>query len=353
MPFRRKPLTPRTVLVRLPNWVGDIVMALPALQALRAHDHGTRLVAMARPDHLEFVRRISVFDEVLPGPSKDVDERWGSWWKVVRTIWTSNFQVAILLAPSFESALTAFLGGVPIRVGHIADRRSWLLSHRVAVNADKHRKDEYLDVVKLLGAEPVSGPVPLRFQLAERRYVDQFFKREGFDQNARPVFVNPAAAKTPRAWSSERFRQLAEYIADKHQVQVLVHQHPPFRAPTAWPRHPQVRVIEDATLVQLGAVIQRCRLYVGNDSGPMHVAAALGIPTVGIYGSSSPGRTSPSGDSNTSHLAVSSYFSCSPCRERFFEDCPSPPSREGRPPCLDEINVDTVAEQVDRLLMQN
>ena len=84
MPFRRKPLVPRTVLVRLPNWVGDIVMALPALQALRAHNHDARLVAMARPDHLEFVRRISVFDEVLPGPSKDVAERWRSWWKVER-----------------------------------------------------------------------------------------------------------------------------------------------------------------------------------------------------------------------------------------------------------------------------
>lgn len=328
-------------------------MALPALQALRAHNHDARLVAMARPDHLEFVRRISVFDDVLPGPPKDVVEWWGSWWKAVRTIRASNFQVAVLLAPSFESALTAFLGGVPIRVGHIADRRSWLLSHRVALNANKHRKDEYLDVVKLFGAKPVSGPTPLRFQLAECRYVDQLFKREGFDQNDRPVFVNPAAAKTPRAWSSERFQRLAEHIADRHQVQVLVHQHPPFSAPNDWPRHPQVRVIEDATLVQLGAVMQRCRLYVGNDSGPMHVAAALGIPTVGIYGPSSPGRTSPASDSNTSHLAVSSYFSCSPCRERFFDDCPSPPSQEGRPPCLDEIKVDTVVEQVDRILMQD
>ena len=111
-----------------------------------------------------------------------------------------------------------------------------------------------------------------------------------------------------------------------------------------------MRSIRDATLVELAAIINRCSLYVGNDSGPMHIAAAVGVPTVGIYGPSSPEYTSPRGSAAAPHLAVSAFFPCSPCRERFFDECPSPPTEDGRPPCLDKVAVLTVLEQVTRLL---
>ena len=102
--------------------------------------------------------------------------------------------------------------------------------------------------------------------------------------------------------------------------------------------------------MQLGAVVERCGLYVGNDSGPMHLAAALGIPTVGIYGPSSPDRTSPRGTLEAPHLAVSAFFECSPCREKFFDECPSPPTSDRKPPCLAQVSVETVVAEVDRML---
>ena len=352
MPPRRRPSSPPRLLIRLPNWVGDILIALPAIHALRVHRPEAHLVGMARPEHVELARRISAFDEVMVAPPRGGPGRFRAWWAVVRRLWPTKFNAAVLLAPSFESAFTALVAGIPMRVGHATDRRSWLLSRRVLFRPDCHRSDEFLDVVAELGAEPVSGPIPFSFQPAERQYVDQLFEREGFAPDVRPVLVNPAAAKTARAWSSARFQQLAEQIVERHDgLQVLVHQHSPFAPPADWPRHPSIRLLQGATLVQLGAVVQRCRLYVGNDSGPMHVAAALGVPTVGIYGPSSPDHTSPRGGSGAPHIAVSAFFSCSPCRERFFEECPSPPTQDGRPPCLEKVSVRTVLEQVDRLLM--
>ena len=124
---------------------------------------------------------------------------------------------------------------------------------------------------------PCLETIPFTLQLAERKYAKQLFEREGLDETARPVLVNPAAAKTPRAWSSERFQQLAELIADRHPgLPVLVHDHHPFKAAKDWPSHPSIRMLAGASLLELGAVVERCGLYVGNDSGPMHMAAALG-----------------------------------------------------------------------------
>ena len=133
-------------------------------------------------------------------------------------------------------------------------------------------------------------------------------------------------------------------------MSVLVHDHHPFDPPAGWPSSDSIRTVSGASLVELAAVIERCSLYVGNDSGPMHIAAALGVPTVGIYGSSSPDRTSPHGVWRAVHLSVSASFACSPCRERFFEDCPSLPSSDERPPCLNEVSVKMVTAAVDRIL---
>ena len=326
-------------------------MALPAIQAVRAHKPNAHLVGMARPEHADLVRRISAFDEVVLAPPETGPDRRRAWWAAVRGLRGAKLDTAVLLAPSFEGVLTALLAGIPVRIGHTTDRRSLLLSQRVSVKPDGHRSDGFLDVVAKLGALPVSGTIPFTLQLAERKYAKQLFEREGLDETARPVLVNPAAAKTPRAWSSERFQQLAELIADRHPgLPVLVHDHHPFKAAKDWPSHPSIRMLAGASLLELGAVVERCGLYVGNDSGPMHMAAALGIPTVGIYGPSSPNRTSPRGSAEAPHIVVSAFLPCSPCRERFFEECPAPPTADGRPPCLDRVAVETVADQVDRLL---
>ena len=337
--------------MRLPNWVGDILMALPAVQALRRQRPEARLVAMARAAHVELVSRIAAFDRVVPAPPPPGRGRLRAWQRAVEALRAEQLEAALLLAPSFESALTARAAGIPVRVGHATDRRGPLLTQRVEADPGRHRTDGFLDLAAALGAPPAPEEAAFSFQAAERAYADNLFRQAGIDGQERPVLINPAAAKTPRAWPSDRFCRLAETIAARGGgAPVLVHHHPPFDPPAGWPAHPSIHLVGGATLVQLGAVIERCRLYVGNDSGPMHLAAALGLPTVGIYGPSTPDRTSPRPGSGIPHCAVSARLACSPCRERFFDECPSPPTADGRPPCLDQIPVETVAEQVDRLL---
>ena len=341
------------ILIRLPNWVGDIMMALPALGALRAAFPDERLVGMARPEHAELAKRISYLDDVVSAPPRTGAARPVAALTSIRMLLRSGFERAVLLAPSFEAALTAWLAGIPVRVGHDTDHRRALLTNPVAVR-DGHRVDDFLDVVGELGAAPAPAKgAGLVLTADDRAYADRVFEGAGldFDADTRPVFVNPAAAKRPRAWAPDRFRGLADGLVERHPgTSVLVHDHPPFETPEGWPERRSVRLIRGASLPELAAVMERCAVYVGNDSGPMHIAAALGLPTVGIYGSSSPARTSPRSPNGAPHSAVSAQFECSPCRERFFEECPSPPTADQRPPCLNAITEEMVLAAVDAAL---
>ena len=353
------------ILIRLPNWVGDIMMALPALGALRAAFPDERLVGMVRSQYAELAERISYLDEVILAPPRKGAGRSLSALTIIRDLRRAGLESAVLLAPSFEAALTARLAGIPVRVGHDTDHRKALLTNPVAVR-DAHRVDNFLDVVGELGAtaghwdgrEDGRGDGSgkgrgLVLTDVDRAYVDRLFEGAGsdFDPDARPVFVNPAAAKTPRAWASDRFRGLVDGLLERYpDVPVLVHDHPPFKVPKGWPERRSVRLVRGASLPELAAAMERCALYVGNDSGPMHIAAALGIPTVGIYGSSSPRRTSPRSPNGALHTVVSADFECSPCRERFFEECPSPPTEDQRPPCLDAVTLEMVVSAVDAAL---
>lgn len=352
------------VLVRLPNWLGDIMMALPALQALRAALPNAEIVAMVRPDHVELVGRVTGLNGVIVAAARNGSDRYRTGLAVIRELRNGGFDTAVVLAPSFEAALTVWLAGIKVRVGHDTDYRGIFLNRVVAMR-DVHQSDAFLDVVAELAANTKRLSVPAgvfgggsadqvcRFVCApkERDWADRFFSEADFSSETRPVFINPAAAKRPRAWSAEKFVKLVDILAAHHpKLPVIVHHHHPFELPDGWPGRTSAHILSGASLMELAAVVERCRLYVGNNSGPMHVAAALGVPTIAVYGSTSPALTSPRGAEGARHVSVSANFNCSPCRERFFEECPSPPSADERPPCLNAISIETVVEAVEDIL---
>ena len=338
------------LLVRLPNWVGDIMMAVPAIRSLRATFPDARLIGMARPEHVELVRRIDALDDVMPALPRRSRGRLRAMATAIGALRAKNLDAAVLFAPSFEAALTVRLAGVPIRVGHATDHRVVMLTRAVAVR-QAHQSDVFQDVVSELGGEPTDRGGGLRLADADRRFANEFLKTAGCRADTSVVFLNPASTKTPRAWASGRFRMLAERLADRFpETLVLVHDRHPFDHPDGWPAADSIRTVSGAGLTELAGVIDRCSLYVGNDSGPIHMAAALDVPTVGIYGPTSPTWTSPRGAIGVVHVPVSAAFACSPCRERFFEECPSPPTVDQRPPCLNEISVEMVVEAVTEVL---
>ena len=343
-------MNPTRLLVRLPNWVGDILMARPAVQALRARWPEAQVVGMARAQHAALVERFGAFDLVVGAPGGAGLARAAEVRATARELRSRRLDTAVILAPSFEAALSPWLAGIERRIGHDTDRRGRLLTDPVAPRPEAHRTDEYLDVAGVLDAvAPPPVVPPLALTAADRAYAAKLFDTLAWPADSRPLFVNPAAAKTPRAWSAERFRALVEGLSGMGRP-VIVHDRPPFDVRPRGAGGQGAARVRDATLPELAALLERCAIYVGNDSGPAHIAAAVGIPTVTIHGPSSPGRTAPRGAGEGRHVAVSASFPCSPCRERFFDECPSPPSADGRPPCLAAVTVDEVAAAVEQIL---
>ena len=343
-------MSPTHLLIRLPNWVGDLLMARPAVQAIRLRWPDARLVGMARAQHAALAERLGVFHAVLRAPCGSGPARAAAVAAAARALRSLRVDTAVILAPSFEAALTPWLAGIGRRIGHATDHRRLLLTDPVAPRAGVHRADEYLDLARVLHAgDPPPAVSRLALSDADRGCAARLFAAMAWPESRRPVFVNPAAAKTPRAWSAERFRALVERLTGEGRS-VVVHDRRPFFAASGWAAAQGVALVRDATLPELAALLERCALYVGNDSGPAHLAAAVGLPTVTIHGPSSPNRTVPQSTSGKTNVAVSAAFDCSPCRERFFEECPSPPTDDGRPPCLQAVGLDEVAAAVSRAL---
>jgi len=161
--------------------------------------------------------------------------------------------------------------------------------------------------------------------------------------------VHPGASKGPRGWAVERFAEVCRELWSGHQVHSLVlgtteeagHWADAFQGPGIFLAAGQV-ALED-----LPALLSECDLFLGNDSGIMHVAAAVGTPVVGIFGPGAAERTGPVLDPDHCR-AVSKRFPCSPCRQKFFKECSPAPS--GKPYCLEEIGVDEVIQASQDLL---
>jgi ADP-heptose:LPS heptosyltransferase len=187
---------------------------------------------------------------------------------------------------------------------------------------------------------------------AERQAAAAHLARTGPGSASPLVALHPGASKPPRAWHADRFAALAGTLYRRAGVRLIIFAGPdeerlvravtPHLPAGTWTRTPP-----EGGLRLSAALLERCHLFIGNDSGPMHLAAALGVPTLGIFG---PGRTTNSGPvgGRGPVRLVSRDYPCAPCRQAFFTECPPAPS--GKPFCLEEITVDEVASAALDLL---
>ncbi|MCX7635358.1 MAG: lipopolysaccharide heptosyltransferase II [Syntrophales bacterium] len=334
------------LLIRGTNWIGDAVMTLPALGALRRTYPKAHITVLAKPWVEDIYRRCPHVNEVLvfasPGRHNGIMGKI----RLARELRPRRFAAAVLFQNAIEAAIIAALAGIPIRAGFDTDARGILLTHAVRVTGEikkVHQTRYYLEMVKALGC-------------GDGEEDDCYLPRDGrWDQEAARLlsgygignraFVGmaPGAAYGPaKRWSAERFAALADRMTADLGVQVLIFGSSADRETTeALTRHAHYHVIDltgKTSLKDAMVLISRCRLFVTNDSGLMHVAAALKVPTVAIFGSTNPITTAPVGDK---HIIVRKDIPCSPClRKR----CPS----DFR--CMTEIGVDDVYGAVRRLM---
>jgi heptosyltransferase-2 len=282
------PPIPRDVqrlFIHLPSWVGDVVMATPVLRAARASCPAARITGLMRRGIEALLAGCADLDEMLPVDAPGLRGALAS----ARAVRRIAPDAALLLPNSFRSAVVFRLAGAPVRAGYARDGRSWLLTHAIprgTVNHPVPAVDYYADLAQAVFGHAIADRTPrLTVTDSEREEADRLLA----GARAPIILVNPGANRHDKRWPAERFADLARRLAGETGGAVAVTGSPDERSLTAEiaERAGECAIDLAARGVSLGGlkgVLTRCALLVTNDTGPRHVAAALGTPAVVLFG---------------------------------------------------------------------
>lgn len=343
---RKLPSGLSKILIRGTNWIGDAVMTLPAVNSIRAAFPKAHLAVLAKPPVTDIYRMFSPADEIIPYDSK-FDNPLGVL-RLAHKLRKKKFDAAILLQNAIEAAIIARAAGIPVRAGYNSDGRGFLLTHAVRRTENifrVHQINYYLEMVKALGCKDVDNTLHLEAYVSPanaREVLKQYLPR-----NTRGIVgIAPGATYGPaKKWLAERFAAVADRLSMDLNAQVVLFGGK-MDQDTAGEVCRQagtnlINLSGKSTLTESIYLISQCRLFISNDSGLMHVAGALNIPTVAIFGSTNPATTSPAGEKT---VLVHKNVECSPCLKK---TCPT----DFR--CMTLITVDDVVAAANTLLKRN
>ena len=335
------------ILVRGTNWIGDVVMSLPALEAVRDNFPGRTIAVLAKPWVAALYENHPGVDEVIPyrkgkGYPGDLLE-------IIRTarlLRTKSFDLAILFQNAFEAALLAFLAGIKYSVGYNTDARGFLLSHAVVRDPavlKLHQVEYYLSILRSVGWEaPTKDPVIFVNQRDEEA-ISKLLAPHGVAAGDFLLGLSPGATYGPaKRWPVERFAAIGNRAMERWGSKVVLigseGEKDICRALGRQLARPFVDFSGMTTLEQAMALIKRCNLFLCNDSGLMHVAAALNVPTLAIFGSTDATATGPRGK----HARIArEAVECSPCLE--------PECRYGHFRCMFSLDPEKVWNELESL----
>lgn len=340
-------ITAKNIIIRMPNWLGDLVMATPVIADVRKKYPNARITAMCQSNVAPLLKEDPHIDEILLFHRPSGWERRHSR-HVIEQIRKGHYDLGILLTNSISSAWWFWRGKVEKRLGFKRQMRSALLNMGVNVPRNietQHLVITYKQILDPLGI-PVSNQAPkLYLDESELESAQELLKRSGILPEHTLIGINPGAAYgSAKCWLPERFRELAVKFLDNPAARIVF-----FGDNTGAELVRDIcvglpeRVVNLAgktSIRELMALISCCSAFVTNDSGPMHIASALGTPLVALFGSTSEVKTGPYHGGTVIHKNVS----CSPCYKR---TCPI----DFR--CMKSIEVDEVLAEVQALLKSN
>lgn len=337
-------LKPFRILIRSSNWLGDAVMSVPAVRAIKTGRPDAQITIAAPSNIAAIWKLVPEVDAIIPLPGNSL-------FASVRLLRRHrSFDVAILFANSLRVALEAWLGGVPRRAGYRGHSRSWLLNQIIPESPQpsplEHQSARYLRIAQRCGAvtSNIQHPTPKSFASSTSN-IQIAASNQPSTINYQPLKIGlcPGAEYGPaKRWLPERFAEVAVAVSAKLPVQWILFGTP--KDITVGETIARalgdscVNRIGQTTLEQLIDELRKCHLLLTNDTGTMHLASLLGVPTVAIFGSTDPRLTGPLGDR---HIIVRRQVECSPC---FLRKCPI----DFR--CMKAVSVQKVTDAVLSIL---
>lgn len=309
------------IIIRVPNWIGDAVLAFPAIETIRSNFPRASLSIATKNWVKDLFISNSLAAEVISLPeTNDVKTQWTA----AQDLKTRSFDLGFLLTNSFGSAFLFYLARIPKRWGYGTDGRSVLLTKSVALkgrDASRHQVFYYLDLLHNLGLKTVPPEIKLgvpagKIQAARNRLVSM-----GLDPGKPLVIICPGASYGPaKRWPASSFGRLASLLQENKEAEILVigsADEAEIAATVASSMEKKPAVLTgETTLADLVGLISQASLFVSNDTGPMHMANALGVPVVAIFGPTDPAVTGPF---QKPSVCLKKEVPCWPCS---YRKCP-------------------------------
>ncbi len=313
--------------MRAPNWVGDAVMSVPALRELRRVLPEARITLVARTGAADIFIDADFIDDVLIYDRSGV----ASTWRQVREWRRRQFDLAVLLQNAFEAALIASLASVPGRIGYDTDRRAFLLTNPIPLPGwkdERHESFYYLNIVRelkclLYGTSSVETIEPhfgLNVSAERQQHARKLLHETGARIGAPLILLCPGSINSrAKRWPAERYAALGDRLIESGANVVLIGSPGEVDVSQDVCKHAQRQPIVltgTTTVAEATAIISIADILITNDTGPAHIGAALGTPTLVIFGPTNPLTTYPF---SPSAEVIRSPPDCAPCMLR---DCP-------------------------------
>ncbi len=339
----------RNILVVRTDRVGDVILTTPALAALRAGYPKARISILMAPSNLELVEGNPNLDEVLFDDRQGKHRGFIGFLKLVREVKSRAFDAAFIFHTKRRTNLLCFLAGIPETIGYKNDKLGFLLTRGLIDTRPQGLKPEAeycLDVLRAVGI-PIKDPQLFLYVSPEaERWARRFFLENGIDDQDKLVAIHPGASCISKRWMPERFAEVADQLRERRPYKIVFIGSADNREIMQNIKSALKIKALDATgmttLAQLAGLLKRCALLISNDSGPVHIAAALKVPVISIFGRNQAGLSPLRwGPLTSKSVILHKEVGCPVC---LAHNC------NINFKCLEEIKTQEVLEAVDALL---
>jgi lipopolysaccharide heptosyltransferase II len=338
----------RNILIVRTDRIGDVILSTPVIKALRESHPAAHIAMMVAPYAKDIVDGNPYLDEII---LYDKDVRHKGWRESIafaRSLKVKQFDLAIILHPTNRVHLITSFANIPRRIGYNY-KMGYLLTDPLKHTKPLGRKHELeynLDVVRALGIEPKDKQLYMPIKPDSERWVNEAFAHFGINPADKLLAIHPGASCLSKIWPLDRFADVADRLREKYGFRVLIVGGPKDRETTfnlcRAMKEPGIDLGGKTSVSQLASVLKRCRLFLSNDSGPVHIASAVGTPVIAIFGRGQPGlsprRWGPLGPKDKFLHRETGCLVCLAhnCKKGFW--------------CLQKITVDDVLKAADDIL---
>ena len=334
----------KRILIVNVNWVGDVLFSTPFIRAVREANPDAYIACLLHPRCSQMLETNPRINKIIIYDEEGIHKSLLGKWRLIQKLKSKKFDAVFLLHRSFTKALITYLAGIKERIGYPTKNRGGILTRTVEEASEELHKVEYfLNIARSVGIEAKDPSYEFFVQDADRKFVGNMLQKEGVSDKDPLIVLCPAGNWGPKRWPREKFARLGDELAGKFGARIVLSA---ARKDAGLVKDISsvmsivpVNAAGKTDLKQLGALLERAALVVANDTGPMHMAVAVGAKTIALFGPTSPGLTGPYGAGN--YKVIFKNDKCEvPCYDITCKDFT----------CMEAIRVEDVINLADEML---